>query len=49
MYTPPQLTRVGDAREVILGQTGIGLDLDTTNFISDFEYADESAFERQGD
>ncbi len=41
MYVTPQLNRVGDAREVILGQSGYGLDLDTTALVGGFEYAEE--------
>ena len=41
MYTPPQLTRVGDARDVVLGAVLVGADLDETHTIGHFEYADE--------
>jgi hypothetical protein len=41
MYTRPQLTRVGDAREVVLGHAGNGLDLDATLFIGHFEFEEE--------
>jgi len=48
MYTAPVLTRVGDAREVILGSIGVGLDLDTTDFIEGYAYAEEQADPQQG-
>jgi hypothetical protein len=35
MYVPPQLNRVGDAREVVLGIIELGMDLDGTRIISD--------------
>ena len=41
MYTPPQLTRVGDARDVVLGAANLGLDLDETNTIGHFEFGEE--------
>jgi hypothetical protein len=44
MYVPPQLNRVGDAREVVLGVAGAGLDLDTTQVIPDLEGAPEYPF-----
>ena len=40
-YTPPQLTRVGDARDLVLGSALVGSDLDETRIIGHFEFADE--------
>jgi len=48
MYVPPQLNRVGDAREVVLGIIDIGLDLDGTHVISDLEGAPEYPFPGSG-
>jgi len=38
------LTRVGDAREVVLGLIDLGLDLDGTRVVSDLEGAPEYPF-----
>jgi hypothetical protein len=43
MYQPPKLNVIGDAREVVLGVVDIGLDLDTTHFISDWEYGEDQS------
>jgi hypothetical protein len=44
MYVPPQLIRVGDAREVVLGTIDLGFDLDGSKLISDLEGAPEYPF-----
>ena len=44
MYVRPQLTRIGDARDVVLGMADLGLDLDTTLIYSDLESAPEYPF-----
>jgi hypothetical protein len=44
MYVPPVLTRVGDAREVVLGFSTVGLDLDSTVLIAELEGAPEYPF-----
>ena len=49
MYTPPQLTRVGDARDVVLGAINWGLDLDETHTVGHFEYAEEFPVQANGD
>ena len=49
MYTPPQLTRIGDARDVVLGQSFQGLDLDETHTIGHFEYAEDIPVQVNGD
>jgi hypothetical protein len=41
MYPKPELTRVGDAREVVLGTFGVGLDLDTTYYYGHGEFEDD--------
>ena len=38
MYQPPKLNVIGDARNVVLGTTDFGFDLDETHFIRDLEY-----------
>ena len=38
MYVPPELHRIGDARDVVLGVVDLGADLDGTRLISDMEY-----------
>jgi len=44
MYVPPVLTRVGDAREVVLGSIDFGVDMDLTHVIGDLEGAPEYPF-----
>lgn len=42
MYERPELNVVGDARDVVLGFSDFGLDLDYTYFAADWEYANDS-------
>jgi hypothetical protein len=39
MYEKPQLNRVGEAQDVILGSTGFGNDLDLTYVSASDEFA----------
>jgi len=48
-YTPPQLTRVGDARDVVLGSAFIGSDLDETRIIGHCEFEEEYPMQVNGD
>ena len=41
MYEKPELNRVGEAQDVILGVFPTGGDLDLNIIIEDFEYADD--------
>jgi hypothetical protein len=41
MYEKPNLNRVGNAENVILGIASIGIDLDTTFMIGQDEFADD--------
>jgi hypothetical protein len=42
MYEAPKLVVVGDAREVILGSSDTGMDLDGTYYFPDLEYGNDS-------
>lgn len=42
MYETPKLNVVGDAREVILGMSDTGEDMDGTHFPPDMEYSSDS-------
>jgi hypothetical protein len=44
MYAPPQLTKIGDARDAVLGVDDWGFDLDSTRVIADLETAPEYPF-----
>ena len=38
MYVTPELHRIGDANEMVLGAIDVGYDLDMTKVITDTEY-----------
>lgn len=44
MYISPELRRIGDARDVVLGVDQAGMDMDGTRVISDMENAPEHPF-----
>jgi hypothetical protein len=41
MYQAPKLNVIGDARDVVLGEVGYGVDMDETHFIPEWEYEDD--------
>jgi hypothetical protein len=41
VYQTPKLNVIGDARNVVLGTGGFGVDLDDTHFIPDWEYEED--------